>query len=273
MSLRFGELEGASGYTPPRRASPATPPQEGNYRLQRRGIAGCRGGELAGTEPTQPPRQAELDTPPEEGNCRVQRRGISWYRTHTTAPSGFARHPFAGGELPLRFGELEGASGCTPPRRAAPATPPEEGNCRYGLGNWKAQAVVHHPVKRSLTPLHRRGIAGCRGGELAGTEPTQPPRQAAPATPPEEGNCRVQRRGISWYRTHTTTPSGFDRHPSAGGELPLRFGELEGASGCTPPRQAELDTPPQEGNCRVRMRGITAPTGGEYIFFGDRSAM
>ena len=46
----------------------------------------------------------------------------------------------------------------TPPRQAAPATPPEEGNCRYGLGNLRVQAVVRHSVKRSLTPLHRRGI-------------------------------------------------------------------------------------------------------------------
>ena len=25
----------------------------------------------------------------------------------------------------------------TPPRQAAPATPPEEGNCRYGLGEFE----------------------------------------------------------------------------------------------------------------------------------------
>ena len=43
----------------------------------------------------------------------------------------------------------------------------------------------HHPVRLRLPPLHRRGI---------------PPRQASPATPPQEGNC-----------------------------LPLRFGELGGA--------------------------------------------
>ena len=101
--------------------------------------------------------------------------------------------------MPLRFGELGGASGCTPPRQAEPDTPPEEGNCRYGLGNLRAQAVVHHPVGRSPTPLHRRGI--------------------------------------SWYRTHTTTPSGFARHPSRGGELP----------------------PPQEGNCCLQRRGMVRP--------------
>ena len=107
-----------------------------------------------------------------------------------------------------------------------------------------------HPVKRSLTPLHRRGIAASTGGELTGAEPPQPPRQASPATPPQEGNCRLQRRGIGWCRTTTTTPSGFACHPSKGGELPY-------ADTRTPPRQAELDTPPEEGNCRLQRRGIS----------------
>ena len=106
----------------------------------------------------------------------LHRRGISWYRTHATTPSSFACHPSTGGEL----------AGTEPTRS--------------------------HPVKLRLPPLHRRGIvclhrrgiggwcrthtttpSGCAchpstGGELAGAEPTQPPRQAAPDTPPQEGN-------------------------------------------------------------------------------------
>ena len=50
------------------------------------------------------------------------------------------------------------------------------------------------------------------GGELAGTEPTQPPRQAKLAP--------LQRRGIALCRYEDTTPSGFARHPSTGGEMP-----------------------------------------------------
>ena len=97
-----------------------------------------------------------------------------------------------------------------PPRQASPATPPQEGNCRVQTrcdcssvsilvisppqeGNCLVQTRYNHPVKRSLTPLHRRGI---------------PPRQAEPATPPQEGN---------------TTPSSFACHPSTGGEYhPVR---------------------------------------------------
>ena len=101
----------------------------------------------------------------------LHRRGISWYRTHTTTPSGYACHPSTGGEL-------AGTEPTQPPRQAAPATPPQEGNCRSGLGNWKAQAVVHHPVGLRPPPLQRRGMV------------------------------RLHRRGICWYRTHTTIPSG-----------------------------------------------------------------
>ena len=61
-----------------------------------------------------------------------------------------------------------------------------------------------------------------------------PPRQAAPATPPEEGNCRYG------------------------------SGEFEGASGCTPLRQAELDTPPQEGNCRYGLGNLRAQGGWNF---------
>ena len=142
-----------------------------------------------------------------------------------------------------RLGELPGADTRQPPRQAAPATPPQEGNCRV-------QTRGNHPVRLRLPPLHRRGIAGCRHeattssgcachpsteGELPGTDTRQPPRQAAPATPPQEGNCRVQtrgnhpvrlrlpplhRRGIAGCRHEATTPSGCACHPSTGGELP-----------------------------------------------------
>ena len=42
----------------------------------------------------------------------------------------------------------------------------------------------NHPVKRGLTPLQRRGIAGC-GGEFEG---------ASGCTPPRQRSCRVQTR-------------------------------------------------------------------------------
>ena len=59
-------------------------------------------------------------------------------------------------------------------------------------------------------------------------EPQQPPRQAAPATPPQEGN------GPALYlcRYEATTPSGCACHPSTGGELPS-------ADTPQPPRQIE----------------------------------
>ena len=145
-----------------------------------------------------------------------------------TTPSGCACHPSRGGELP-------GAELQQPPRQAAPATPPQEGNCRV-------QNFNNHPVRLRLPPLQRRGIAASTGGEYhpvrlrlpplhrrgiaASTELQQPPRQAAPATPPQEGN---------------TTPSGCACHPSRGGEYhPVR-----------------LRLPP------LQRRGIAASTGGE----------
>ena len=122
---------------------------------------------------------------------------------------------------------MPGADTRTPPRRASPATPPEEGNTT-------PSGCACHPS---------------RGGELAvryffNGPMMQPPRQAKPATPPQEGNCRVQirghhpvrlclpplqRRGISgailFQRPHdATTPSGEACHPSRGGEYqPVRL--------------------------------------------------
>ena len=58
----------------------------------------------------------------------------------------------------------------TPPRQAELDTPPQE-------GNWLVQNPHDHPVRLRL-PLSA-------GGELP-----------------------LHRRGIGWYRTHTTTPSG-----------------------------------------------------------------
>ena len=45
-------------------------------------------------------------------------------------------------------------------------SPPVERNCRYGLGEFE-------------------GASGCK-----------PPRQASPATPPQEGNCLSLRHGV-----------------------------------------------------------------------------
>ena len=280
-----GELSVAEPQQPPRQAAPATPPQEEGQALYLcrhaatpSGFA-CHpstGGELSVAEPQQPPRQASPATPPQEGNCLLQnlnnhpvrlrlpplhRRGIVCCRTSTTTPSGFACYPSKGGELPV-------AEPQQPPRQAAPATPPQEGNCLL-------QNLNNHPVRLRLPPLQRRGIVCCRtstttpsgcachpskGGELSVAEPQQPPRQASPATPPQEGNCLLQNlnnhsvrlrlppllwRGIVCCRTSTTTPSGFACHPSCGGELSV-------AEPQQPPHQASPATPPKEGNCLLQ---------------------
>ena len=84
------------------------------------------------------------------------------------------------------------------------------------------QTCYNHPVKRSLTPLHRRGIAGA--------DMPQPPRQAAPPG----ADARQQPQCIC------------ARHlPSAGGELqvPIRGNR---------PSVFVLDiSPPQEGMTRL----------------------
>ena len=120
---------------PPRQAAPATPPQRGMVR------------HYTSAEPQQPPRQAAPATPPKEGN------GPAPYlcRTPTTTPSGCACHPSTGGEW---------------------------------SGTILVQNPNNHPVRLRLPPLHRRGMV--RHYTCADTR--QPPRQAAPATPPQEGN-------------------------------------------------------------------------------------
>ena len=163
-----------------------------------------------------PPRQASLATPPQEGNY------LSPQERDTTPPS-FACHPSAGGELFVSAGE------------------------------------GYHPAKLRLPPLRRRGIICLHRRGI-------PPRQASLATPPQEGNYLSPQEG-------NTTPSSFACHPSTGGELfastggeyhpvklrlpPLhRRGIVCLRRRGTPPRQAELDTPPKEGNCRLHRRGI-----------------
>ena len=160
---------------------------------------------MAGTEPTQPPRQAELATPPQEGNC-----------------------PYSGGKLRAR-------------------------------GGWVCIDTAQSPQCICARHLPSTGgeLFASEGGELAGTEPTPPPRQASLATPPTGGELFASdRRGISWYRTHTTTPSSFACHPSTGGELfASEGGELAGTKPTQPPRQAAPATPPQEGNCLPPQEG------------------
>ena len=60
-------------------------------------------------------------------------------------------------QFPSTGGELAGTEPTRPPRQAELDTPPQE-------GNWLVQNSHDHPVKRSLTPLHRRGIAGTEEG-------------------------------------------------------------------------------------------------------------
>ena len=84
---------------------------------------------------------------------------------------------------------------------------------------------------------------------MGGASGCTPPCQAELATPPQEGNC--------WCRTHTTTPPGCPPPLQRRGIAASRGGELPCADTRTPPRQAELDTPPQEGNCLARTSGVS----------------
>ena len=125
------------------------------------------------------------------------------------------------------------------------------------------QTRYNHPVKLRLPPLHRRGIAWCRHGTTTPSSfachpstggechPVRlrlpplhrrgmPPRQASPATPPQEGNA---------------TPSGFACHPSTGGEChPVRLRRrVQTRCDCSSVSILVI-SPPQEGNCLVQTR-------------------
>ena len=129
--------------------------------------------------------------------------------------------------LPSTGGELACADTGTPPRQAELDTPPKEGNCPPPEeGNWLVQTRHNHPVRRS-----RRVQTRCN----------RPSVFVLDISPPEEGNWLVQIRG---------------HHPVKRSLTPLRRRGIvrlhrRGIGLCrygTPPRQAELDTPPQEGN-------------------------
>ena len=178
------------------------------------------------TDTKQPPRQATPATPPQEGNGLA----LYLYRYEATTPSGFACHPSTGGEwsgtiliqirsnhpVRLRLPPLHRRGMVwhytytdtkQPPRQAAPATPPQEGNglalylYRYEAtapsgfachpstgGEWSGTILIqirsNHPVRLRLPPLHRRGMVW----HYTYTDTKQPPRQATPATPPQERN-------------------------------------------------------------------------------------
>ena len=110
----------------------------------------------------------------------------------------------------------------------------------------------HHPVRLCLPPLHRRGISGAvlfqqphvtttpsgyachpsAGGELSSADTSQPPRQATPATPPQEGNCLVQTRYNHPVRLRRRVQTRCD---------------------CSSVSVLVI-SPPQEGNCLVQIR-------------------
>ena len=116
-------------------------------------------------------------------------------------------------------------------------SPSVERNCRE-------QIRGNHPVRLRLPPLHRRGMSRAdtmqpprqaapatppQEGNVPRADTMQAPRQAAPATPPQEGNCQEQirgnhpvrlrlpplhRRGIAESRYEASTSSGCACHPS-----------------------------------------------------------
>ena len=69
------------------------------------------------------------------------------------------------------------------------------------------------------SPLQRKGIIYPYGFMEDHTDMMPPPRQASPATPPQEGNYLPLRFYGRSYRHDATTPSGCACHPSTGGEL------------------------------------------------------
>ena len=185
----------------------------------------------------QPPRQASPATPPQEGNgpplylCRHATTTPSGFACHPSTGGEWSapilmqtchNHPVRlrlpplhrrGMVRPYTYADMP-----QPPRQAAPATPPQERNgpplylCRHATTTpsgcachpstgeeWSApilmQTCHNHPVRLRLPPLHRRGMV--RHYTYADTP--QSPRQAAPATPPQEGNCLVQGDTLGWF--------------------------------------------------------------------------
>ena len=142
--------------------------------------------------------------------------------------------------------------------------------CSYGFRGFGGYAE-HHPVKRSLTPLHRRGIAASTGGELPGAERyNHPVKLRLPPLHRRGIICSYGFRGFGGYAEHHPVKlrlpplhrRGIGRStggelaaPQEGNYLLVRFSWIWWLCR-TPPRQAELDTPPQEGNCRLQGRGI-----------------
>ena len=144
------------------------------------------------TDTPQPPRQASPATPPKEGNCLPPQEG-NWWRGAVEMVQTRHNHPV---RLRRRVQTRYDCSSVF----VLVISPPQEGNWWRGAVEM-VQTRHNHPVRLRLPPLHRRGIGGAgrsrwyrpgtttpsgfachpsAGGELAGAEPTQPPRQASP---------------------------------------------------------------------------------------------
>ena len=268
---------------PPRQATPATPPQEGNvpilylYRHATTTPSGyaCHpstGGECSDTIliQTRHDHPVRLRLPP------LHRRGMFRYYTYTDTPrpprQATPATPPQEGNVPTLY--LTDTP--RPPRQATPATPSTGGECSDTI---LIQTRHDHPVRLRLPPLHRRGMFRY----YTYTDTPRPPRQATPATPPQEGNVPI----LYLYRHATTTPSGYACHPSTGGECsdtiliqtrhdhPVRlrlppfhrrgmFRYYTYTDTPRPPRQATPATPPQERNVPILYlyrHATTTPSG------------
>ena len=255
---------------PPRQAAPATPPQEGNglplrfmvtmiwWRGAGRFVRGLNfradmricpysfGEDY--TDTTQPPRQAAPATPPQEGNGLPLRFMVTmiWWR----GAGRFVRGLNFRADMricPYGFGE-DYTDTTQPPRQAAPATPPQEGN---GLPlRFMVTMIWWRGAGRFVRGLNFRADMRIRpyGFGEDYTDTTQPPRQAAPATPPQEGNGLPLRFMVTmiWWRG----AGRFVRGLNFRADMRIRlygFGK-DYTDTTQPPRQAEPATPPQEGN-------------------------
>ena len=155
--------------------------------------------------------QTRHNHPVKQSLTPLHRRGI--------AKCGYAR------QHPVRLRRRVRTRCNCPSVSVLDTSPPQEGNCQV-------QTRHNHPVKQSLTPLHRRGIAKCgyarqhpvRLRRRVRTRCNCPSVSVLDISPPQEGNCQVQtrhnhpvkqsltplhRRGIAKCRHATTTPSGF----------------------------------------------------------------